>query len=61
MFPKKEEEYKKKSVQQQTKDRSHQEQPHWEAGEVKTDYHGNIQLNRYNRPKLTNSKSKVNY
>ena len=50
-----------KSVQQQTKDRSHQEQPHWEAGKVKTDDHGNIQLNRYNRPKLTNSKSKVNY
>jgi RHS repeat-associated protein len=50
-----------KSVQQQTKDRSHQGQPHWEAGKVKTDDHGNTQKNRYNRSKLANPKSKVNY
>ena len=49
-----------KSVQQQTKDRSHQEQPHWEAGNVKI-RDGQVQHNRYNRPKLENNKSKVNY
>ena len=49
-----------KSVQQQTKDRSHQEQPHWEAGTVKI-RDGQVQHNRYNRPKLENNKSKVNY
>ena len=49
-----------KSVQQQTKDRSHQGQPHWEAGKVKTD-NGKIRINNYNRPKLENNKSKVNY
>jgi hypothetical protein len=51
-----------KSVQQQTLDRSHQGQPHWEAGPVKVDEDtGKIQYNRYNRPKLRNDKSKVNY
>ncbi|WP_260379194.1 RHS repeat domain-containing protein [Weeksella virosa] len=49
-----------KSVQQQTKDRSHQGQPHWEAGKVKTD-NGRTRMNNYNRPKLDNNKSKVNY
>ena len=49
-----------KSVQQQTKDRSHEGQPHWEAGEVKV-RDGKVQYNNYNRPKSENSKSKVNY
>lgn len=49
-----------KSVQQQTKDRSYEGQPHWEAGEVKV-RDGKVQYNNYNRPKLENSKSKVNY
>ena len=49
-----------KSVQQQTKDRSHKGQPHWEAGKVKTD-NGRTRMNNYNRPKLDNNKSKVNY
>lgn len=51
----------RKSVQQQTKDRSHKGQPHWEAGRVKTDNHGNTRMNQYNRPKISNPKSKVNY
>ena len=46
-----------KSVQQQTKDRSHDE-PHWEAGSVKTD-NGKPEMNQYGRPKLNNSKSKA--
>ncbi|WP_353164423.1 RHS repeat domain-containing protein [Empedobacter brevis] len=49
-----------KSVQQQTMDRSHKEQPHWEAGTVKT-VNDNIRMNNYNRPKLINKKSKVDY
>jgi hypothetical protein len=49
-----------KSVQQQTLDRSHQGQPHWEAGQVKTD-NGKVRMNNYGRPKLDNNKSKVNY
>ena len=49
-----------KSVQQQTLDRSHKGQPHWEAGTVKSD-NGTIFTNRYGRPKLTNNKSKVDY
>ena len=49
-----------KSVQQQTLDRSHKGQPHWEAGTVKSD-NGTIFMNRYGRPKLTNNKSKVDY
>ena len=49
-----------KSVQQQTKDRSHQGQPHWEAGKVKTD-NGKPRMNNYGRPKLENNKSKVDY
>jgi RHS repeat-associated protein len=49
------------SVQQQTLDRSHPGQGHWEAGRVKLDDAGNPRMNRYNRPQLRNSKSKVDY
>jgi len=49
-----------KSVQQQTMDKSHKGEPHWEAGKVKTD-NGTVRMNNYNRPKLENNKSKVNY
>ena len=52
---------KTKSVQQQTKDRSHKNQPHWEAGNVRVGKDGKIKMNRYNRPNLDNNKSKVNY
>ena len=51
---------KTKSVQQQTMDRSHQGQPHWEAGSVKID-NGKVQYNNYNRAKLKSDKSKVDY
>ncbi|WP_445371982.1 RHS repeat-associated core domain-containing protein [Methylomonas sp. HW2-6] len=51
-----------KSVQQQTLDSSHPGQGHWEAGSVKTDpLTGEVRMNDYGRPKLTNDKSKVNY
>lgn len=50
-----------KSVQQQTLDRSHTNQPHWEAGPVKADRWGAPQMNNYGRPKLKGDKSKVNY
>ena len=50
-----------KSVQQQTLDRSHKEQPHWEAGSVKKDTWGNPSFNRYGRTKLKSNKSKVYY
>jgi hypothetical protein len=50
-----------KSVQQQTMDRSHPGQGHWEAGEVKTDDEGQIRYNDYGRPKLKNSKTKADY
>lgn len=50
-----------KSVQQQTLDRSHKEQPHWEAGNVKKDNWGNPLFNRYGRTKLKSKKSKVYY
>lgn len=50
------------SVQQQTMDRSHPGQAHWEAGRVKTDPDTGIaRQNNYGRPALTNDKSKVNY
>ena len=50
------------SVQQQTMDRSHPGQPHWEAGSVKTDpLTGAVRENNYGRPALTNDKSKVDY
>ncbi|UZN08984.1 hypothetical protein M5D10_04005 [Leptospira santarosai] len=51
-----------KSVQQQTMDRSHPNEKHWEAGKVKTDKNtGEINYNNYGRPKLVSDKSKVNY
>ena len=50
-----------KSVQQQTKDRSHPGEEHWEAGDVKLNKAGNIRTNRYGAPRLENSKSKVTY
>ena len=50
-----------KSVQQQTLDKSHKEQPHWEAGSVKLDNWGNPQQNSYGRMKLKSDKSKVYY
>jgi RHS repeat-associated protein len=51
-----------KSVQQQTLDRSHPGQGHWEAGAVKVDpVTGATRFNDYGRPKLVNDKSKVNY
>jgi hypothetical protein len=48
-----------KSVQQQTLDRSHAGQPHWEAGKVKTD--GGAVRTKNGRPMLQNGKSKVDY
>lgn len=51
-----------KSVQQQTMDRSHPGQGHWEAGSVKTDpVSGQVRTNQYGCPKLTNQKSRVGY
>ncbi|HEY9047363.1 MAG TPA: hypothetical protein VIN08_15765 [Ohtaekwangia sp.] len=51
-----------KSVQQQTMDSSHEGQPHWEAGTVKTHPNtGEVLKNNYDRPKLTSDKSKVDY
>ena len=51
-----------KSVQQQTMDRSHPGQAHWEAGSVKTDpIMGKVRTTQHGRPKLTNDKSKVDY
>ncbi|MBR3938653.1 MAG: RHS repeat-associated core domain-containing protein [Bacteroidales bacterium] len=51
-----------KSVQQQTKDVSHKDSPHWEAGSVKVDPETKqIRTNSYGRPSLKNEKSKVNY
>lgn len=41
-------------------DRSHPGQEHWEAGRVKKDKRtGEVQQNRYGRPKLENDKAKV--
>lgn len=48
-----------KSVQHQTMDRIHPGQPHWGAGAVKLDDHGDVGMNNYDRPKLANPKSKV--
>lgn len=48
------------SVQQQTMDRSHPGEEHWEAGKVKVNRQtGEIQKNQYGRPKLTSDKSRV--
>ncbi|WP_234472157.1 hypothetical protein [Pantoea agglomerans] len=50
------------TVQQQTMDVSHPEQPHWEAGNVKIDPRtGDIRMNDYGRPKIANPKSKAYY
>jgi hypothetical protein len=50
------------SVQQQTLDRSHLGQSHWEAGPVKIDpLTGAVRQNNYGRPALANDKSKVDY
>lgn len=51
------------SVQQQTKDRSHPDEKHWESGYVKTDpLTGDVRYNSYGRPSLENKgKSKVDY
>lgn len=46
-----------KSVQQQTLDRSHSGEKHWEAGTTKK----NGQYNHYGWPRLDNNKTKVNY
>ncbi|MGH2645663.1 MAG: hypothetical protein ACRDE2_17060 [Chitinophagaceae bacterium] len=52
-----------KSVQQQTRDVSHENQPHWEAGRIKADPLTNEKrMNNYGRPKLENEgKVKVFY
>ncbi|PWJ57017.1 RHS repeat-associated protein [Dyadobacter jejuensis] len=50
-----------KSVQQQTMDRSHPNEKHWEAGPVKRDADGHVKMNNYGRPRLDSDKSKVNY
>ena len=50
---------KKVSVQQQTLDRSHPGQNHWEAGPVKM-ADGQMRMGNYGRPALNNQKSKVN-
>ena len=51
-----------KSSQQQTMDRSHPGENHWETGTVKTNpMTGDIRYNEYGRPKITNDKSKANY
>ena len=52
---------REKSVQQQTMDRSHPNQPHWKAGFTKVDAYGRTRYNQYGIPKLQNNKSKVYY
>ena len=50
------------SVQQQTMDRSHEGEPHWEAGKVRVDKETKeVQMSKYGWPKLDNNKSKVGY
>ncbi|MEH0876337.1 hypothetical protein QM999_16890 [Pectobacterium cacticida] len=49
------------SVQQQTMDSSHIDQPHWEAGEVKMDDYGDPRMSKYGRPQLRNGKGKAYY
>lgn len=47
------------TVQQQTMDVSHQDEPHWEAGKVKVDpITGETRINDYGRPKIANPKGK---
>jgi len=51
-----------KVVQQQTMDRGHESQPHWEVGKPKTDPRaGEVRTDSYGRAKLRNDKSKVEY
>lgn len=54
---------KRLSVQQQTQDRGHPDEAHWEAGDVKTDPNtGEVRLNKFGRPMLENTgKKKVDY
>ncbi|WP_197432258.1 RHS repeat-associated core domain-containing protein, partial [Pseudomonas lundensis] len=49
------------SVQQQTMDVSHPDQPHWEAGKVKLDDDGNPRMSRHGRPQIRNGKGKAFY
>ncbi|TDB48840.1 hypothetical protein C5467_18645 [Photorhabdus khanii subsp. guanajuatensis] len=50
------------TVQQQTMDVSHPDQPHWEAGKVKVDPRtGETRMNDYGRPKIANPKGKAYY
>jgi RHS repeat-associated protein len=50
------------SVQQQTMDRSHPDQPHWEAGKVRmNEATKEPRMNNYGRPKLDSDKAKVDY
>ena len=49
------------SVQQQTMDVSHPDQPHWEAGKVKLDDDGNPRMSRHGRPQIRNGKGKGFY
>ena len=54
-------EAKTKSVQQKTKDCSH-DNPHWEAGRLNMNKEtGEVRMNRYGRYRLENSKSKEEY
>ena len=50
----------KKTVQQQTKDRSH-DQKHWEAGGVQKTKDGLTKQGNYGRPKIEQEKAKVYY
>lgn len=51
-----------KAVQQQTLDRSHPGQGHWEGGAVKTHPRtGEVRMNPYGWSRLTSDKSKVDY
>jgi RHS repeat-associated protein len=53
---------KTKSVQQRTLDRGHENEPHWEAGDIKIDPRtGQPRFNQHGSPKMINSKSKVIY
>ncbi len=50
------------TVQEQTMDVSHLDQPHWEAGKVKVDPQtGETRMNDYGRPKIANPKGKAYY
>lgn len=50
------------TVQEQTMDVSHLDQPHWEAGKVKVDPQtGETRMNDYGRPKIANLKGKAYY